>query len=371
MAYINRLCITTGIYPPDTGGPAKFAESFLAWCDSNQVISDCVTLTNSQTHLLKVNNSEIYLISRNQRLFSRYWRTIVMISRQMRRGSSILANGLFLETLFASLITRKTYVCKVPGDIVWERARNSNKTDLDVDDFQNQRISWRYQIFRWLYSKSLTRARKVIVPSTHLYNLCVLWGVKQENLQLIYNSIDTVKFSPRKSVKKKFDVLVVNRLVPWKHVDEVISVCSQLGLSLAIIGDGPERPYLEKVALDSRAKVTFLGEVSQDELPSWIRSADCFVLNSSFEATSYSLLEARASGLFCIANGSTGSDEVINHEIDGLLCDKLSFTLIHALSRFKNDKTFVRKAGSLSMLDARNRFNQSTNFRIIKELLLQ
>ncbi len=144
----------------------------------------------------------------------------------------------------------------------------------------------------------------------------------------------------------------------------------QLGLSLAIIGDGPERPYLEKVALDSRAKVTFLGELSQDELPSWIRSADCFVLNSSFEATSYSLLEARASGLFCIANGSTGSDEVINHKIDGLLCDKLSFTLIEALSRFKNDKTFVRKARSLSILDAHNRFNQSTNFRIIKELLL-
>jgi glycosyltransferase involved in cell wall biosynthesis len=288
----------------------------------------------------------------------------------MSKGSSILANGLFLETLFASLITRKTYVCKVPGDIVWERARNSEKTKLNVDDFQNQRISWRYQIFRWLYSKSLKRARKVIVPSTHLYDLCVLWGVKQEYIHLIYNSVDIHKFSPGKSATKKFDVLVVNRLVSWKHVDEVISVCSQLDLSLAVIGDGPEKPYLEKVALDSRARVTFLGELSQDELPSWVRSAECFVLNSSFEATSYSLLEARASGLFCIANGSTGSDEVINHEIDGLLCDKLSLTLMDALSRFKTDKKFVQKAGSLSILDARNRFNQSTNFRIIKELLL-
>jgi glycosyltransferase involved in cell wall biosynthesis len=369
VATRKKICIASGIYPPDTGGPAKFTETFISWCQAIRVDTNCVALTNEKTHTKRVNSTNIYLISRSQNLLLRYWHTVTSLAHQMRSGNLVLANGLFLETLFASLITGKSYACKVPGDIVWERARNRSKTNLSIDEFQKSKKPLKYQIFRLLFTASLRRAKLVIVPSTHLFNLCLVWGVKRENLHLIYNSVDTQRFSPKESVEKKYDVLVLNRLVSWKHVDEVIIACSQLNLTLVVVGDGPERFKLEELALMSQANVDFLGEIKQSKLPELIRSAHCYVLNSSFEATSYSLLEARASGLFCIANGHTGSDEIIHHEVDGLLCDKDKYPLTAALDRYRTDKTFVAEAQSLSVLDTRKRFNLESNFKLIRDLV--
>jgi glycosyltransferase involved in cell wall biosynthesis len=67
--------------------------------------------------------------------------------------------------------------------------------------------------------------------------------------------------------------------------------------------------------------VNFAGDVPQIDLPNLYRQAKIFVLNSNFEATSYSLLEARSCGLPSLARGGTGSDEVIHSGVDGILCD--------------------------------------------------
>ena len=47
-------------------------------------------------------------------------------------------NGLFLETLLAKVISRARLVAKVPGDIVWERARNQGLTSLTIDQYQGK-----------------------------------------------------------------------------------------------------------------------------------------------------------------------------------------------------------------------------------------
>lgn len=63
------------------------------------------------------------------------------------------------------------------------------------------------------------------------------------------------------------------RLVPWKGLDEVVRVCSQLSLSLAIAGSGPEMENLQKLVNSLSANVEFLGEVSQARLPELYKSS--------------------------------------------------------------------------------------------------
>ena len=50
--------------------------------------------------------------------------------------------------------------------------------------------------------------------------------------------------------------LVVSALVPYKRIEQAILACSRLGKPLTIIGEGPERPRLERLAGSS---VAFLG----------------------------------------------------------------------------------------------------------------
>jgi glycosyltransferase involved in cell wall biosynthesis len=254
-------------------------------------------------------------------------------------------------------------MCKVPGDIVWERARNNKYTELGVNEFQSVQLNLKYRLFRYLFSKSLKSASLVIVPSSHLRTLCIGWGVRPDKIHIIHNSVDIDVYVPfrRKAV---FDVVVINRLVAWKHVDKVIEACHHLNLSLLVVGDGPERLNLENQA-KRFGKVTFVGEKSQKEIPNLINQARCFVLNSSFEATSYSLLEARSAGLFCIANAGTGSEEIIHHMTDGILCGPNTISLTDALSLFKNSPVLAENASKLARQDVVNRFDLNKNFMAI------
>jgi glycosyltransferase involved in cell wall biosynthesis len=366
MSSNTKLCIATGIFPPDTGGPAKFATSFADWANKNAVSLSIVSLTDGDAGKTQFNNASVELISRRSPFLWRFLKTSLFLRRSMLSGAVVLANGLFLETYIASLFIRgANYITKVPGDIVWERARNSGYTQLSIDEFQNSDISLKWRLFRWLFTRSLRKSKAVIVPSLHLESLCVLWGLPRQKVFLISNSVDTKRFSSGNS-PKKWDVITVCRLVPWKGVDEIIEICASLSLSLCVVGDGPEKAKLEGLAKSLHIKVDFVGDRTETEVKSFLDQSRCFVLNSTFEATSYALLEARSMSLFCIARRKTGSEEVITHDGDGLLCDE-SFPLSSALARFRDDTEFVKSASILARKDTTLRFDQNVNFAKIYE----
>ena len=140
MSKAKIICVATGIFPPDTGGPAKFAETFLVWCQQNGQRVEAVSLTDTATKDISFENANIKLISRDQFLLNRYIITILALSRKLLTRRAVIANGLFLEVYFASLVTHRRYICKVPGDIVWERARNKRLTTFNINDFQKSKV---------------------------------------------------------------------------------------------------------------------------------------------------------------------------------------------------------------------------------------
>jgi len=360
----KKICIATGIFPPDTGGPAKFADSFALWSKTNNKALSIVTLTDSEDRREVINGAEVELISRSHRFLRRFFRTSYVLRKKMKAGEIVLANGLFLETYIASLLLRKVeYVTKVPGDIVWERARNNGYTNQSIDAFQNQRLNLKWRIFRTLFTQSLKKSKLVIAPSKHLASLCRIWGISDKRIALINNSIDTEEFCSA-SVDKKWDVITVCRLVPWKGVQELIEDCAKLSLSLCVVGDGPQREHLESLSKFLGLKYEFKGNLSESEVRISLDKARCFVLNSSFEATSYALLEARSMGLFSIARRNTGSEEIIQHDLDGILCDD-NYPLLNALKRFDSDKDFVASATNAARADTETRFGSKDNFEKI------
>mgnify|MGYP003338653038 CR=1 FL=1 len=295
----------------------------------------------------------------------------MLFRSMMKLRIPILANGMFLEVLVAHFLSpfKGAYSCKIPGDIVWERARNSGFTQLNIDEFQEKSLPIKYRLLRNLFTLSLTKANSVIVPSSHLKKLAKLWGVQDGKLYLIFNSIDQNLYSGHPHADKEFDVITVCRLVPWKGVDELVRSCAELGLSLAVVGDGPERENLESLSKSLKANVFFYGDKSQTEIPNILNKARAFVLNSSFEATSYALIEARSMGLFSIARKNTGSDEVIHHGIDGILCDDNELNLTNSLKLFEQDYDFVSQAIGKAQEDSRARFSQDLNFMKIFDLV--
>ncbi len=358
-----RIALFTGIFPPDTGGPAKFAETFSEFIAEQgqdvMVYAYSGSIPQNQIAYLK----NVTLIPTSFSVFRRYFEMIKFILSEVSQGSSILANGCFWEISFARHFRRFSYITKVPGDIVWERARNKGKTQNSIDEF-NRRKRFTIDPLRYFFTYSLKKSKFVIVPSDHLRQLCLAWGVQEKRIVLVNNSVSTSKFFPDSTKTPKYDFVVVCRLVPWKGVKEVVEVAADLNARLLVVGDGPERAKLEELAINLKLKADFKGNVQQDLLPQLLQDAHAFVLNSNFEATSYALLEAQSTGLLVVANEMTGSEEVIKHNQNGYLCGKRSgLTLMDAMKRCLRQST----ENSVIKLEARK--NVIENFSLEKNYL--
>jgi glycosyltransferase involved in cell wall biosynthesis len=121
-------------------------------------------------------------------------------------------------------------------------------------------------------------------------------------------------------------VLFVGRLVPVKGVDLLLRACAGLrGVKIVVMGEGPLRARLERLAATLGVPARFLGERSGDDKRAWLRDADLLVLPSVVlpdgrtDSAPVALLEAMAAGVPVIASRVGGNAELIEHESGGLL----------------------------------------------------
>jgi len=122
------------------------------------------------------------------------------------------------------------------------------------------------------------------------------------------------------------NIICVGRLVPAKGQHILLEACLRLKskgvqFHLTIIGDGPDRPNLEKFVdkNDFREMVTFTGVLGQDKVRMHYDKADLFVLASFAEGVPVVLMEAMAKEIPVISTRITGIPELIEHGQDGLL----------------------------------------------------
>jgi glycosyltransferase involved in cell wall biosynthesis len=96
-----------------------------------------------------------------------------------------------------------------------------------------------------------------------------------------------------------------------------------VSFALRVIGDGPDRPLLERRATAApwAAAATFAGAVLPGRVPKLLSEAHVFLLPSAFEGTPHALLEAMAVGCVPVASRIPGStDRIITDGATGRLC---------------------------------------------------
>ena len=367
----SSVLLVSGIYPPDTGGPATFTQDFSRWLAQKNLDISVVTYTDGPSITVIDEGVRVVQIHRDKNIAIRYFRFIQTLVKNYDSSTKVLASGAFLEILSASLIRNIKYAVKIPGDIVWERARNSGITDLDINSFQKSELKAKYRLFRELFNLSISRAKSIVVPSEFLQNLVAGWVGHSKKIELIYNSIDYSIFSKAETHRNDFDVVTASRLVPWKGVDEIIKCCSELSLSLAIAGEGPDETRLKELASALGASVTFLGQIPKSEMSEFYKTGKIFVLNSSYEGLPHALIEAKASGLLCVGRAGTGSEEVIRDMVDGMLVSgEPGNNLKETLERALSNPELVARLRLNAHEDVVDRFSQDINFQKIHDVLM-
>jgi len=104
----------------------------------------------------------------------------------------------------------------------------------------------------------------------------------------------------RKSFAGARLAVCVGRLIATKRFDRAIAFVGARGAhercSLVVVGDGPERAALERIARTQGVDARFVGAVGRREALAWIRAADVLLHASEAEGLSTVVREAEALG---------------------------------------------------------------------------
>lgn len=142
---------------------------------------------------------------------------------------------------------------------------------------------------------------------------------------VVNNIVDIGTFYHKPKKHYPFQFISVGNLLDVKGFDLLIKAFSQLeeeNLRLLIIGEGPERPKLQKLinALDLGEHVDLPGSKTRYEINQLLNQSDAFVLASRAETFGVVYIEAMATGLPVIATRCGGPEEFINKS-NGILVD--------------------------------------------------
>jgi len=173
-------------------------------------------------------------------------------------------------------------------------------------------------------------ANAIVVNSDYIREVQrVHFGVPDARMHTCRNGLDTTAFHAVNRVRRPevdgahLVVGIVAALRTEKSIETLIDACAQIdrmALRLVIVGDGPCREQLEqrarKAGLDA-GRCQFVPPPS--EVMSWYRSIDVFVLPSTNESFSNSLMEAMACGCTVVASRVGGNPELVRDGENGLL----------------------------------------------------
>jgi glycosyltransferase involved in cell wall biosynthesis len=174
----------------------------------------------------------------------------------------------------------------------------------------------------------------VTSPTQSLSGAMRVNGLRKTAL-VLRNPIDTDLFKPvagintKNNLKKRFgikgqSVVYMGRVSYEKNIDQIIKsfalmVKTNPALKLMIIGDGPEKNNLLKLAGEEKVEknVIFTGYLFRKDLIEALVSNDIFLTASKSENMPVSVLEVMAVGLPVISVKEKGLAEIIRENVNG------------------------------------------------------
>jgi glycosyltransferase involved in cell wall biosynthesis len=114
--------------------------------------------------------------------------------------------------------------------------------------------------------------------------------------------------------------LVATRLLAYKRVDLAIEACTRLGRDLVVVGDGPERARLERIA---GPRIRFEGHVDKTRLEKILASCHALI-TPGIEDFGMMAVEAMAIGKPVVAFAAGGTLETVIHGRTGIMFESAS-----------------------------------------------
>lgn len=220
-------------------------------------------------------------------------------------SSSAFAHGLVLP-----LHVKHVCYCHSPARFLWDYS-NEYLRDNQIQGFKRILLGTYLKNLRIWNRLSAHRVQRFVANSKTV----------QSRIQKYYRREADVIYPPVKIGEIKMGVkhdnyfLIVSQLSSYKRVDLAIAVFNKLRRRLVIVGDGPQRAYLQRIAGPT---IEFLGWKTQAEVNELLRNCRGFIFPGE-DDFGMAPVEAMAAGKPVLAYGKGGATETVIPRETGVL----------------------------------------------------
>jgi glycosyltransferase involved in cell wall biosynthesis len=219
--------------------------------------------------------------------------------------------------------------------------------------------------------------RRIFAVSGDLKQHLIAEGFSANRIGVIYNGIDVrevansaARARVRQALTVSDDTFVIGtiaRLDPVKDLNTLIQAAGlaarRRAVRLVIVGDGPERGSLERIASNLGSScVDFLGH--RDDARQWLTGCDAYANSSISEGVSLTILEAMAAGLAVVATRVGGTPEVVDASCGRLVVPRNAEAMAEALLEIAGDADLRAALGRAARQRVETRF---TLDRMVRE----
>ena len=312
-----RIAFLTGIWPPDVGGPATHGPDFSRFLIGHGHDVRVVTMGDGEP---TDRPCDVEVVSRRLPFPLRYGLVALRGARAARRADVLYASATYAAAAIAATLARRPLVAKLVSDPAYERAQRYRLFSGTLEEFQHAR-SLPVRLLKALRTRSLRRAATVVAPSAYLARIAAGWEIGGGRIHVLTNpappprDVEAEKLPPGTFV-------FVGRLTRAKALGTAIEAIAEVPAArLVLVGDGPDRGELERLAAASSAadRIEFRGSRSRDDALSIVAGADAAILSSDWENLPHSAVEALSVGVPVVATAVGGVPEVVHDGENGLL----------------------------------------------------
>jgi glycosyltransferase involved in cell wall biosynthesis len=179
---------------------------------------------------------------------------------------------------------------------------------------------------KWAFTKSGCTEYVITNDGTKGDVVARQFGIPDDRVHFWTNGVEVPQGSSPHN-DEKVRIISMARLDKWKRVDRIITAFLSIAadnknVNLDIIGDGPERENLQRIAFKSHhlsKQIHFFGEVPRKKALEMLADSDIFITTNDYSNVSNSLLEAMAAGKCVVALDTGATSDFVEDGISGLL----------------------------------------------------
>jgi len=304
-----KVVLATGIYPPDIGGPATYAQELASELSAQGIQTEVVTYgdaTESRTE----SHGEVHVVSRSGGMWRR-WKNYAAALKDVAADADIVVAFSSVSCgipLMLAHVRGPKKILRLGGDFFWERYTDRGGLK-GLAEWYSSRPLKKYVMHFILHSFhhiTFSTAFQQKIYETHYGHL--------PPHSVIENALTAA--TPEQHQKHQpFRLLFMGRFVGFKNLPVLIeSMITINDVSLTLVGDGPMKEYLEELVEEKGLadRVAFFPPAHGQMKKQFFHEHDLLVIPSTTEISPNVALEARSHGLPVLLTKDTGLSEELS-----------------------------------------------------------